>query len=307
MRQWPLKRCITIKKRRFKIMKSIKVPFLKMIVATFILIAFQTNYAQHEVNNFDTLLYNKFYRFTNTLKDKQIDDSVKLKVNKQLTAFADSVFKLPQYFIKPLDSLKYIGNILSPDNAFRVYSWNIPLSDGTHVFSSIIQLKPGNDSVCKTFVLTDKSNEIDEPQKARLNNKRWYGALYYQVIPYKSDGEMRYVLLGMHFNNLFTNKKVIENMYFDEFGQPRFDKAVFQVGNINYVRMVFEYSINAMMSLKYYENIKTIVFDHLSPPSPIYNGNYKFYGPDFTFDGFKFEKGKWVLYSNIDFHQYKQR
>jgi hypothetical protein len=29
-------------------------------------------------------------------------------------------------------------------------------------------------------------------------------------------------------------------------------------------------------------------------------GNYQFYGPDFTYDGLKFEKGIWVSYSNID-------
>jgi hypothetical protein len=29
-------------------------------------------------------------------------------------------------------------------------------------------------------------------------------------------------------------------------------------------------------------------------------GKYEFYGPDFTYDGLKFEKGVWIHYQNID-------
>jgi hypothetical protein len=43
-----------------------------------------------------------------------------------------------------------------------------------------------------------------------------------------------------------------------------------------------------------------IVMDNLVPSDPNYKGVFRFYGPDFSYNGYKFEKGKWVLYNNID-------
>jgi hypothetical protein len=54
------------------------------------------------------------------------------------------------------------------------------------------------------------------------------------------------------------------------------------------------------MSLRYDPQKKMIVFDHLSPTKPSLEGQYEFYGPDFTYDGLKFEKGVWEHYQNIE-------
>ena len=54
------------------------------------------------------------------------------------------------------------------------------------------------------------------------------------------------------------------------------------------------------MSVKWNERMKMIVFDHLSPSQPSLAGNYEYYGPDFSYDGFRFEKDAWVLVEQID-------
>ena len=54
------------------------------------------------------------------------------------------------------------------------------------------------------------------------------------------------------------------------------------------------------MGLKYDERFKMIVFDHLSPIRPELAGDYKFYGPDFSYDGYKFENGFWVYMPDLD-------
>ena len=92
-------------------------------------------------------------------------------------------------------------------------------------------------------------------------------------------------------------------MYFDENGQPIFGIPVFLFNKQLQNRMVFEYSINATMSLRYDNRIKMIIFDHLAPPSSLYYGDYKFYGPDFSFDGLKFENGKWNYQENVNVHK----
>ena len=52
--------------------------------------------------------------------------------------------------------------------------------------------------------------------------------------------------------------------------------------------------------LRWEKKKKMIVFDHLSPAAIRYNGIYEFYGPDFSVDGYKFKKGKWRYFNDID-------
>ena len=52
--------------------------------------------------------------------------------------------------------------------------------------------------------------------------------------------------------------------------------------------------------LKFDENEKQIVFDHLSPKSPQFTGQYQYYGPDFSYDALEFKKGKWVYIKDVD-------
>ena len=54
------------------------------------------------------------------------------------------------------------------------------------------------------------------------------------------------------------------------------------------------------MMMRYIPELDMIVFDHLSPSRPEYAGDLRFYGPDFSYDGFKFIKGVWVLQSDLD-------
>jgi hypothetical protein len=206
-----------------------------------------------------------------------------------------------------LDTFKHIGKVYSTDDKFRMVSWNVPLNDGTHVFNAIIQLNPLHDSVCKLYILKDSSRNF----KGFITNlsftaDNWYGALYYEILSCKMDKKNIYILLGMHFNDLFTNRKIIESMYFDEKELPVFGYPVFKYNGKLQNRIVFDYSVNAVMNLKYDKHMNMIIFDHLAPPSPLYSGNYKFYGPDFSFDGLKFEKNKWVYYPNIDYRKSKK-
>lgn len=231
-------------------------------------------------------------------------DSVKFIINDQITKYLEIVLKNSDSYTMHFDTLKHIGKVYSPDNKFRVFSWNIPLTDGKNKFFAIIQANSGKDKLCKLYKLKDNSlNFKGNITDTCFTADNWYGALYYEILPRKIGKKIIYTLLGMHFNDLFSNRKIIESMYFDDNGDPVFGAPIFLYEGRMQNRVVFEYSINAVMSLKYNERLKMIVFDHLSPPSQLYNGNFKFYGPDFTFDGFKFGKNKWVHYQNVNYHK----
>ena len=65
-------------------------------------------------------------------------------------------------------------------------------------------------------------------------------------------------------------------------------------------RIVFEFSARAVFTLRYIAEQQMIIFDHLSPAKPEYLGDFQFYGPDSSFDGFKLENGKWIYVRDLD-------
>jgi hypothetical protein len=266
-----------------------------------LLFIFHTSWAQN--TRYFIQETNLINLFTDSLKKIPVDSS-RLNLNKQIELVLDSVLIKDDSFSVQLNVFKHIGIITAPDKKFRIITWNVPLNNGKHKYFGRIQLKPVNDSICKLISFIDSSmNYKNNITDLTFNRNKWYGTLYYEIISEKIENHDIYILLGIHFNDLFTNRKIIEAMYFNETGDIVFGKPFFFKGTRPQKRVVFDYTINAVMSLKYDEKQKMIVFDHLAPPSPLYSGNYTYYGPDFTFDGFKFEKNKWVYYPNINFHK----
>lgn len=104
----------------------------------------------------------------------------------------------------PFDSLKKdIGILTSPDNKFRIINWNVEKSDGTHQYYGFIQekylvAKKKIESVL-LFPLIDKSTEIRNPENTVSDNKKWFGMLYYKIIPVKSKKKTYYTLISKRY------------------------------------------------------------------------------------------------------------
>lgn len=205
----------------------------------------------------------------------------------------------PNAFDYPFDSIKHVGKVKSEDGRLRVFSWNFPYPDGSQKYFGFILLKEKKGEL-GLIELTDNRKAIENPIKDLLKPGNWMGALYYSIIDVKSKGSKYYILLGLDFNNLYSSKKIIEVLTIGKDDGLLFGSDVFNVGNETLNRVVFEFSSRATMMLRYIPESKTIVFDHLSPSRPDYADNFQFYGPDFSYDGFKFEKGKWVYVRNLD-------
>ncbi|MEW5844835.1 MAG: hypothetical protein AB1777_01070 [Bacteroidota bacterium] len=199
----------------------------------------------------------------------------------------------------PFDSIR-IGKLKSPDERFRVFTWNIPQPGGYQQYFGLMQVK-NPDGTFKLIELSDSRKRIADAKNEKLTADRWMAALYYQVARFKTGAGNTYILLGYDFNNLFTSKKIIEVLTFDNLGNPTFGYPVFNVdGKYRLSRIVFEFNARVSMVLRYNEDSKTIVFDHLSPSSPEFAGDFQYYGPDGSFDGFKLEGSEWVYVRDLD-------
>lgn len=210
------------------------------------------------------------------------------------------LLKQPESYTYPFESVKAMA-ILSPsDHSFRLFNWNEPKDDGTCKYYCFVQTFNKKTKQTNVFQLHDDARNNKETtflKKEKIKYPHWYGALYYQIIYNKNKGKKYYTLLGWEANNRETTIKLIDIIQFNKKGEPEFGMPIFPQ---KMLRIIFEYSNQASMSLKYDEKKKQIIYDHLAPSSPEYEGKFMFYGPDMSYDALVFKKGKWVLIEKVE-------
>ena len=224
-----------------------------------------------------------------------------------ISGLFDTLLKRPASFHFPFDSLRTLGKVYSPDGKLRFYTWNLAYGDGTNRFYGMLQFLPGEDADPLVYRLNDGGEDAADILHAVLDAGHWDGSLVYEIAQAETMDTTFYIVLGYAPLNLFVSEKTIDVLYFKEgtgadpdVMQPVFGRPFFQVGDDLQCRVVFIYSAQAQMTLHWNDRAEMIVFDHLSPVNPSYTGNYQFYGPDFSYDGYVFSNGFWRLVEDID-------
>lgn len=240
-------------------------------------------------------LQHLFSRMVQSKNDAEKEDLCDAAAEKLETLLRDSAS-----FDQPFDSLKNMGKIFSTDRKIRFYTWNLLFWDGTSRYYGFIQYRSEENKPPLVYRLIDKSDSIEDPANAILDHGNWYGSLIYEIVNQEYNGIMYYILLGYDPDNMFISKKIIDVMYFNTISEPVFGYPMFQYDDRLYSRVIFQYSAKLQMSLQWIPSMNIIAFDHLSPEKPYYEGNYQFYGPDFSYDGFAFEGGIWHLKKDVD-------
>lgn len=195
------------------------------------------------------------------------------------------------------DSLKMVSLLHAPDGKFRLFSWHLPLNDGSYLYYGAIQVRTGDGSL-SLFPLLDKTYEIEKPDEAILSNTDWYGAQYYRIIPFGAD----YLLLGWKGHTPEVNQKVVEVLQLSDKG-PVLGKKIFRdAGTQHAARLIYRFSRQATMYLEYDEVENRIVLDHLSPADERFRGQFQYYGPDMSHDAWLLQGGELVRSADILMH-----
>lgn len=237
---------------------------------------------------------------------KPADDSSRIQNNLAFMSCLQEVLISEGAFDYPFDSLETVSILHSPDSDFRVITWYVPLSFQQFRYFGFLQIREENAPSYRLIELHDSTLVIDHAVFSELTHDRWYGAYYYDIIVNQSDEGMIYTLLGWKGDNPETRKRVIEPLVFRE-GMPIFGARVFDIGQHDPYRIVFEYSSRVSMSLLYDahmlrgEVVPMILFDRLSPFDESQRGQYRFYVPEGNiFDALVFRSGKWVFEQDVD-------
>lgn len=199
---------------------------------------------------------------------------------------------------------KQMSTIKSPDGVFRLFNWNLELNQyGEHKYFCVVVNYDKKKDNYYIIDCVDKSKYARTPEYTQFTEKKWYGALYYEIIPVQKGSKTIYTLLGWDGNDISSNKKIIETMKFSGNTKLKFGDPLFKFNDDKIKRrIIFQYKQDTYMSVKY-EKIKKedhIIFDHLSPTSPELEGIKDWYVTDLSFDAFVWEKGRWNYIKDID-------
>lgn len=215
--------------------------------------------------------------------------------------YKDKLYKAiqqPNAFDYPFSKLRTMGSVKSSDNAIRLFNWNVEMEDLSNVYYCYIVRYDDRKKAYVVNELVDNSILLPEKPSEILEANNWYGALYYEIVPFEKGRKDMYILLGWDGHGTVSNMKLIDVLYFNG-NNPKLGSPVFKVGNETFKRLFYEHSEKCTMSLRYDERFERILFDHLSPESPNLKGFYAYYVPDMSYDAFKLKNGKWILEEDV--------
>ena len=225
-------------------------------------------------------------------------------LNNEIISRFEKALSTRESFSYPWNELKAIGKIRSEDNKLNIFTWHIEKNINEYEYYGFIQtIDYKNDSIVRLYFLNDKSGSLKNPETLALNDKKWFGALYYGIHTFVYNRNTYYALFGYDFNNYASRKKLIEILTFTHDNEPEFE-GDFHTEFDRLKRIIFEYSSQVVMTVRYDDKMKMIIMDHLAPFEPIFTNNYRFYSPDGTYDGITFQKGEFFLEHDIDARNY---
>lgn len=217
-------------------------------------------------------------------------DSLRIRMN--------LLMQTPELFKHDFSDFQGVSTLISSDEQLKLVTWNVEELNGDHYLYGLVAVRV--EDRIRVFNLQDKSDEIASPEYAGLSPEKWFGAVYYEVITEKYRGDTFYTLLGYNGNDAFSRLRVVDVITLGSSGRPRFGALIFDDHGRTKRRLIYEYSNKANMMLRFDDRSDRIVMDHLAPMEPMYEGDYSYYGPDFSYDVLNWEKGKWVLGKNVE-------
>ncbi len=258
-----------------------------------------------------TSLWSQLYDLENTILahrnacfNTQNEDSLRYH-NQQVFDLLNQALKQEDSFEYPFSKLKTISFLASPDERFRIVSWNLEFPNERNEYFCFIQSRFESKKQHTLFVAEGCEEFSEENENEIFKYSNWPGAVYYKLIPFKRNGKHAYILLGWRKENQLLEKKIADVLSYYKgtifFGLPVFEQQL-DLAN----RLVFTYPPSVNFNLKYNEELDGIVYSRLVPKQPGFKGVFSQYTTSFHFDGFIHKRGKWKFTENLDLRKEKE-
>jgi hypothetical protein len=224
---------------------------------------------------------------------------VREKASNELEVLLEKTLNQKGSFKHDFSELEGVSIVQPEDQAVRIFTWQLYVDKDHYQYRGFIQTKDG-----KVYRLQDNSDDMRTVEFSIFKPKNWYGALYYNIKEFKSDGQTMYLLFGYDAFDFYNRRKLLDVLYFDDSGRPRFGKTVLEMkdgsGRMRKVkRFVMEYSSSVNVTLNYSKEQDMIIYDHLIYGSPIKGGGPSNV-PDGSYSGMQLGKdGLWKYVDKV--------
>lgn len=205
--------------------------------------------------------------------------------------------KVDNSFRYAFPRLENVSITYPPDSSFRIFSWQLKVNEGEFKYYGAIQW---NQQALRLVPLADRSDELTSPDGLMLKPSNWYGAVYYNILPFKMyDQSTAWLLFGYDSYSATERRKLIDVIRIDQ-GQPVFGAPVFKMNkNETRSRIIYQFSADAAVRVNYDDQAKMIVCDHLTAQNGLLPGQGKTMVPDGSYEGFRLEKGYWKYVEEV--------
>jgi hypothetical protein len=231
------------------------------------------------------------------LEQKYADDA-KISLNEQFIESFTEILENKKSFDQDFSALKSVSVQTASDKTLRIFTWFTITKSGYLCHGLVQTINPKIKNAVVTR-LNDKGEDLRTAQFKVLNGKNWFGALYYDMVPFKIKGKKYYMVLGFNPGDGLSHKKVVDVVQVMNNGQPRFGAPLFEKDKKQASRIILEYDARAKITLRYIEDARMIVFDHLSPSRPELVNQYQYYIPDLSYDAFELTKNIWEFVPDV--------
>ena len=272
----------------------------RFFLITFCILIFGNGHAQNVSNKLI-----KEYEDTLKVIAEQImfakKESDRVKANDGFIPILKEVLSFEKSFKYPFDSLQTLSILTPEDKSFRIFNWILRKDNGTYNYYCLVHYHNKKKKKYEIIELIDKSESIRNEAFEELDSKKWYGALYYEVIYLKKSGRKYYTLLGWDGNDGRSTKKIIEPMFFSGKNKIKFGLPIFKLKDKSKPkRVILECDSKSSFSLRFDKDNQRLIFDQLVPIRKDLTGMHEYYIPEGTYNSFEYTNGKWVLKEDID-------
>lgn len=215
----------------------------------------------------------------------------RMQADGHIRALLEETLSIENAFSYPFSGLKGISIQYPQDSTFRIFTWQLYVSENDYKYGGFLQMNFDNPSV---YQLQDHSAEVRSPEYEVMNPDYWYGAVYYNIKQAGKKKDRHYLLFGYDGYELFRKRKLVDVLVFKE-GKPVFGAPLFEhgPGKVKH-RVVREYSAEVSTRLNYDDVLEMVMFDHLIAQNGPHGEGLTYY-PDGSYEAYKLERnGKWV-------------
>jgi hypothetical protein len=196
----------------------------------------------------------------------------------------ETLMTVPDSYSFNLDSIRGIS-VLHADT-FRIATWQHMVSDSVYEYGGFIQ------TPTRLTWLKDSRPFLNGSAWSTYTPDAWYGCLYYDIIPFRRDGETLYILLGFHGQDRLTNTKVADVLEWRE-GRARLGVPVFTGKDRPMTRLMVTYADVSTVHIRYDPELEAIVHDHVVNLPGVGPEGQALPVSDGSLEGWVLKKGNW--------------